>query len=101
MSHASLERNLPSPRAAAQLPYVRAPPASSSVPHDIPAETPELTVKRRMRPDARQLEALNGMFCRTTKPSTELQLQLANKLNMSLQRVQNWLAHIFVYMYYS
>src|SRR5258707_1284727 len=101
MSHASLERNLPGPQAAAQLPYARAPPASSSVPHDIPAKTPEPTVKRRIRPDARQSEALNRVFCCTAKPSTEQQLQLANELNMSRQRVQTWLAHIFVCMYYS
>jgi homeobox protein YOX1/YHP1 len=100
MSHASLERDLPSSRAAAQLPYARAPPATSPVPYDIPAETPP-TIKKRKRADARQLEALNWMFCHTMYPSTEQRLQLANGVNMSPRSVRIWLGLTFVYMYNS
>ncbi len=100
MSHASLERDLPSSRAAAQLPYARAPPAPSHVPYDIPAETPP-TIKKRKRADARQLEALNRMYARTAFPSTEERLQLAKELDMSAGSVRIWLAHISVYMYNS
>ncbi len=100
MSHASLERDLPSSRAAAQLPYARAPPAPSPVPYDIPAETPP-PIKKRKRADARQLEALNRVYSRTAFPSTEERLQLAKELDMSAESVRIWLAHIFVYMYNS
>src|SRR5216684_8012020 len=64
-SHASLERDLPSSRVATQLPYARAPPASSPVPFDIPAETRKPVIKKCMHVDARQLEALNRMYART------------------------------------
>ena len=104
MTYASLDRNLPSSRAATPLPYSRhgAAPASSAVPYDIPAETPEPTIKKkRKRADARQLEALNWMYTRTAYPSTEERLQLAKELDMSAKSVRIWLAHIFVYMYNS
>jgi hypothetical protein len=66
MSHASSpERNLPSSRVATQLPYARAPLASSPVPFDIPAETLELIVKKREHAEARRLEVLNMMYGRT------------------------------------
>ena len=66
MSHASLlERNLPSSRVATQLPYARAPPASSPVPFDIPAETLELIIKKCEHADAHRLEVLNMMYART------------------------------------
>jgi hypothetical protein len=98
MSHASLERNIPSSRLAPQLPYARGPPAPSPVPFDIPAETPEPTIKKkRKRADARQLEALNRMYARTAFPSTEERLQLAKDLDMSARSVQIWLAHTFIY----
>jgi homeobox protein YOX1/YHP1 len=100
MTNASLDRNLPSSRAAASLPYTRhsAAPPPSAVPYDIPAESPEPTIKKkRKRADARQLEALNRMYNRTAFPSTEERLQLARELDMSPRSVQIWLAHIFVY----
>lgn len=92
MSHASLERNIPT-RSAPQLPYARAigPPVPSPVPFDIPAENPEPTIKKkRKRADARQLEALNRMYARTAFPSTEERLQLAKDLDMSARSVQIW-----------
>ena len=100
MNLASLERDLPSSRAAAQLPYARVPPAPSPVPYDIPAETPP-TIKKRKRADARQLEALKRVYARTAFPSTEERLQLAKELDMSAESVRIWLALIFVYMYNS
>ncbi|KAN0111482.1 hypothetical protein V8E52_008505 [Russula decolorans] len=85
VSHASLERNIPSSRGVTQLPYARtATSAPSPVPYDIPAETPEPTIKKkRKRADARQLDALNRMYARTAFPSTEERLQLAKDLDMS------------------
>ncbi len=100
MTHASLDRNLPSSRAAASLPYTRhgAAPPPSAVPYDIPAENQEPTIKKkRKRADARQLEALNRMYNRTAFPSTEERLQLARELDMSPRSVQIWSAHIFFY----
>ena len=102
MSHAALERNIPSSRGVTQLPYARtAPSAPTPVPYDIPAETPEPTIKKkRKRADARQLEALNRMYARTAFPSTEERLQLAKDLDMSARSVQIWLAHTFIYATY-
>jgi len=99
VSHASLERGNPNTRGVAQLPFARtAPSAPTPVPYDIPAETPEPTIKKkRKRADARQLEALNRMYARTAFPSTEERLQLAKDLDMSARSVQIWLAHTFIY----
>jgi homeobox protein YOX1/YHP1 len=101
MSHASSERNSPSFRAAAQFLYAGNPPAPSPVPYDIPAKTPEPTIKKRKRKDARQLEALNRMYARTALPSRGERQQLAKQLDMSAESVRIWLVHIFVYMYHS
>src|SRR5258708_2877167 len=62
MSHASVERNLPGPRAPVQLPYARAPLASTTRPPDRPTKSPDPTLKRPIHPDARQSEALNRVF---------------------------------------
>jgi homeobox domain-containing protein len=90
---------------AAQLPHASAPPASPPVPYDIPAKTPEPTIKKRKprkRKNADQSKALNRMFfSRTIIPSKEERLQLADDLNMSTESVKIWLVHIFVYMYNS
>lgn len=86
MSHASLERNMPSSRGATQLPYARATPAPP-VRHDIPTKTPEPTIKKkrknRNRADARQSEAINKrIYARTAFPFKEECLQLAKDLDM-------------------
>jgi homeobox protein YOX1/YHP1 len=108
MSHASLKRNPPSFRVVPPLPYSRAPPVMSPASYetrpmfnetrDIQVADPEPTIKKkRKRANARQLEALNGMYARTAFPSTEERLQLAKDLDMSARIVQIWLAHTFVY----
>ena|SRR5713226_396644 len=68
---------------------------------DIPAKTPEPTIKKRKRIDAHQLEALNRMYARTAFPSRGERQQLAKQLDMSAESVRMWLVHIFVYMYNS
>ena len=102
MSHASLDRTTPSSGGATQLPNVRVPTAPSPVPYNVPSEsrteTTEPTIKKkRKRADARQLEALNGVYARTAFPSTEERQQLARDLDMSARSVQIWLAHTFLY----
>ena len=102
MSHASyLGRSNPNSRNTTQLPYapVPVPTAPSPVPYKVPSETAEPTIKRkRKRADARQLEALNGVYARTAFPSTEERQQLARDLDMSALSVQIWLAHPFLYI---
>jgi homeobox protein YOX1/YHP1 len=98
MSHAPLDHTNPMYRGSRPLPYARAPTAPSPVPYDVPPETQEPTIKKkRKRVDARQLEALNRMYARTTFPSTEERQQLARNLDMSARSVQIWLAHPLVY----
>ena len=97
MSDASLDRTAPSSRGAAQLPNVHIRTAPSSVPYNVPSETAEPTIKKRKRANARQLEALNGVYARTAFPSTEERQQLARDLDMSARSVQIWLAHTFLY----
>ena len=81
-----------------QLPYARVLTAPSPVPFNVPHETSDPAVKKkRKRADARQLEALNGMYARTAFPSTEERQQLARDLEMSPQSVQIWFAHAFDY----
>ena len=97
MSHASLDRTTPSSRGATQLPNVRVPTVPSPVPYNVPSETAEPTIKKkRKRADARQLEALNGVYARTAFPSTEERQQLARDLDMSARSVQIWLVHTFL-----
>ncbi|KAF8482601.1 hypothetical protein DFH94DRAFT_372597 [Russula ochroleuca] len=91
MSHAPLDHTNPMYRGSRPLPYARAPTAPSPVPYDVPPETQEPTIKKkRKRVDARQLEALNRMYARTTFPSTEERQQLARNLDMSARSVQIW-----------
>ena len=98
MNHASLDPTTSSSRGPTQLPNACVPSAPSPVPHDVPSETAEPTIKKkRKRADARQLEALNGVYARTAFPSTEERQQLARDLDMSAGSVQNWLAHTFLY----
>ena len=98
MNHASLDPTTSSSRGPTQLPNACVPSAPSPVPHDVPFETADPTIKKkRKRADARQLEALNGVYARTAFPSTEERQQLARDLDMSAGSVQNWLAHTFLY----
>ena len=97
MSHASLDRTTFSSRGATQLPNACVRTAPSPVLHDVPSEAADPTIKKkRRRADARQLEALNGMYARTPFPSTEERQQLARNLDMSARSVQIWLALTFV-----
>lgn len=92
MTHPPSERQVPSSRVSAQLPYAR--PAMSPVDYEPPVETSEPTIKKkRKRADARQLEALNSTYTRTAFPSTEERAQLAKDLEMSARSVQIWLEH--------
>ena len=98
MNHASSDRTNSSSRGPTQLPYPRVPTASSPVPYDLPPEPSYPTIKKkRKRADARQLEALNGMYARTAFPSPEERQQLARDLDMSARSVQIWLVHTFIY----
>ena len=98
MNRASLDRTTSSPQGPTQPPNACFPSAPSPVPHDVPSETAEPTIKKkRKRADARQLEALNGMYARTAFPSADERQQLARDLDMSARSVQIWLAHAFVF----
>ena len=101
-SQASLDRTIPNSRGTTQLPYAHVPTAPSYVPCDVLPETVERTIKKKRKPrrkcaDARQVEVLNRAYAHTAYPSAEELEQLATDLNMSYQRVKNWLLHTFVY----
>ena len=90
-----------SPQGPTELSNAYVPSAPPPVPRDVPSETAEPTIKKkRKRADARQLEALNGVYTRTAFPSTEERQQLARDLDMSARSVQIWLAHAFVFDIY-
>ena len=100
-NHASLDRTTSSPRGPTQLPNACVPSAPPPVPHDVPSETVEPTIKKkRKRADARQLEALNGVYARTAFPSADERQQLARDLDMSARSVQIWLAHALIFDIY-
>ena len=94
------EHSLPRGAILTVVPNARVPTSPSPVPHDVPSETADPIIKKRCRKrvDARQLEALNGMYARTAFPSTEERQQLARDLDMSARRVQIWLAHASIYI---
>ena len=101
MNHAYLDHTTSSSRGPTQLPNACVPISTSPVLHDVPTATAEPTIKKkRKRADARQLEALNGVYARTAFPSTEERQQLARDLDMSARSVQIWLAHAFLYPTY-
>ena len=101
MNHASFERTASISRGPMQLPYAPVLTAPPPAPFDVPHETSDPTIKKkRKRADARQLEALNGVYTRTAFPSTEERQQLARDLDMSARSVQIWLAHAFVFDIY-
>ena len=60
-------------------------------------ETPGLTIKRKRRVDARQLDVLNAAYARTAFPSTEERAELAKQLDLSARSIQLWSAHSLVY----
>ena len=96
MTHAILERSVPSSRTSTQLPYAR--PAMLPVDYAKSAEATEPTIKKkRKRADARRLELRNARYTRAAFPSAEERAQLAKDLGMSARSVQIWLEHAFVY----
>jgi homeobox protein YOX1/YHP1 len=94
MSLASLD-TIPRSQGTGHLPYAQVSTSSSLVAYDVPPQAPKPTVKKkRKRPDARQLDALNTMYARTRYPPTAEREQLARDLNMGPRTVQVWLVHL-------
>ena len=99
MSIASLDNNIPGPRATMHLPCAHVSTVPPHVPYDVSTEDTKPTIKKkRKRTDARQLEALNRVYARTPYPPTEERYQLASDLDMCPRRVQVWLVHTFAHI---
>ena len=101
MSIASLDCTIPGSRGTMHLPCAHVPTVPSPVLYDVLPKAPKSRVKKkRKRPDARQLNALNMMYARTRYPPTPEREQLARDINMHPRTVQVWLAHLCLHHMY-